>query len=92
MENCTFHAKISILEYDPDVTFPMVYLNMVLVYLINDLQQGKVRVIVSSANLSKHDWESVGQAMWFQDFPVRNINKTSEFEEQLTRFVKVWMS
>eukprot|EP01102_Stenamoeba_stenopodia_P000846 TRINITY_DN10796_c0_g1_i2.p1 TRINITY_DN10796_c0_g1~~TRINITY_DN10796_c0_g1_i2.p1 ORF type:complete len:717 (-),score=172.19 TRINITY_DN10796_c0_g1_i2:30-2180(-) len=74
VDNCTFHAKLSLLEYDADSSFP----------------KGKIRVIISSANLSQHDWESIGQAIWFQDFPAKanNSPKTCEFEEYLTQFVK----
>jgi len=28
-----------------------------------------LRVVVTSANLLKHDWSEIGQTIWFQDFP-----------------------
>lgn len=28
-----------------------------------------LRVVVTSANLLKHDWTEIGQTIWFQDFP-----------------------
>jgi hypothetical protein len=29
-----------------------------------------LRVVISSANLTEYDWESIGQCIWYQDFPL----------------------
>ena len=33
----------------------------------------RLRVIISSANLYRHDWEHMSQVIWVQDFPAKSV-------------------
>ena len=56
--------------------------------------KSSLRVVVSSANLTSYDWNSIGQSIWFQDFPLKsnstatNQTETTDFEQTLTEFLK----
>jgi tyrosyl-DNA phosphodiesterase-1 len=39
-----------------------------------------LRVVVTSANLMKHDWTQIGQVLWFQDFGHTALMETKEPE------------
>ncbi|KAL6063243.1 Tyrosyl-DNA phosphodiesterase 1 [Balamuthia mandrillaris] len=36
-----------------------------------------LRVCITSANLTKEDWDSIGQNIWFQDFPLKQTSSSS---------------
>jgi len=44
-----------------------------------------LRIIVSSANLTRCDWYGWGQIIWFQDFPLIKENDKKEKEEKETK-------
>jgi len=44
-----------------------------------------LRVVVMSANLVSYDWNSIGQVVWFQDFPTGVAS--GEFYQELSEFV-----
>ncbi|CAG9335249.1 unnamed protein product [Blepharisma stoltei] len=46
----------------------------------------KLRVVVCSANLVQYDWASIGQVVWFQDFPA-GYSRENSFLAQLQRFL-----
>jgi hypothetical protein len=72
--NGNFHAKVQLLEYDSELEFPL----------------GKLRIVVTSANLTEEDWNSVGQVVWFQDFPAAAAASSSsslDFRQQMGRFL-----
>jgi len=52
----------------------------------------RVRVVISSSNLYRFDWELMSQVIWFQDFFRKDSNgprrnQSSEFEDDLKEFV-----
>ena len=50
----------------------------------------RLRVVVSSSNLYRHDWELMSQVIWFQDFypKAKGDKSKSEFESYLIAFTK----
>ncbi|KAH3742605.1 protein-tyrosine phosphatase 3 [Pelomyxa schiedti] len=46
----------------------------------------RLRVVISSANLSEPDWFQVGQAVWIQDFPHCGATPSSPFTDSLKQF------
>jgi len=46
-----------------------------------------LRVVITSANLTALDWNSIGEMVWRQDFPVAGAHEPNAFEIELTNFV-----
>lgn len=50
----------------------------------------RLRVVIGSPNIYRHDWEVMSQCIWFQDFfeKVKGKKRPTEFERYLKEFVR----
>ena len=48
----------------------------------------RLRVVISSANLYRFDWELISQVIWFQDFFPSKTKNHSDFEQDLALFME----